>query len=110
MKAPAIRDAQPAEMAEFYIDDWLFVGTIPLKAGFLAGQHVHEYDHPTFVAHGTIRVWVNDEDRGEVTAPGHVTIKAGERHKFLAVTDAVILCIHNLRGEGYPAIREKVEA
>lgn len=106
MRQPEIVERRPAEMKEFYADDWLFVGVIPLKAGEAAEQHVHEYDHPSVVATGTIRVWVDGEDKGLFVAPTYVTIRAGQQHRFLAVTDALILCCHNLRGEGYPALLE----
>lgn len=106
MKAPevALEDRRPAEMKEFYVDDWLFVGLIPLKAGEVMQQHVHTYDHATVVAAGTIQVWVEGKFTKEYVAPTYVTIRAKEAHRFLAVTDALVLCCHNLRGEGYPAI------
>ena len=108
MSAPevALADRRPPPVKEFYVDDWLYVGLIPLKKGEVAAQHVHEYDHPTVIPYGTIEAWVNDERLGEFTGPTHLTIKAGEAHRFLAKTDTLILCCHNLRGEGYPAVRE----
>lgn len=103
--AEARRELKLADAPEFFVDDWLFVKQIPLKAGEAAEQHVHEYDHVTMVAVGTVRVWVDGEDCGEAAAPKPLTILAGQKHMFLAVTDAVLYCIHNLRGEGYPAVR-----
>ena len=110
MKAPevALKDRRPAPGEEMFYDDWLWVKPIPLKAGEVCEQHVHLHDHASLVATGTVRLWVDGQDRGEVSAPKIVKINALAQHKFLAVTDAVIVCIHNLRGEGYPAIMEDV--
>lgn len=91
---------------EFFADDWLFVKQIPIKAGEVVEQHVHEYDHVTGLVSGTVRVWIDGSDHGEFTAPKLISVPAGKRHMFLAVSDAVLYCIHNLRGEGYPATRK----
>jgi quercetin dioxygenase-like cupin family protein len=106
MQAPEIIDKRPPEMTEFYADDWLFVGLIPLKAGEVAQQHVHTYDHPTVIPYGTVRAWDNDVYLGEKSGPTYFTIKAHHKHRFYAVTDTLICCCHNLRGEGYPATEE----
>lgn len=108
MKPPVVPKAQrkQVETAEFFADDWLFVKQIPLKKGEIAEQHVHDYDHVSMLAVGTIRLWVDDEDRGEFTAPVPIAIPAGQKHMFLAVSDALLYCVHNLRGEGYPAVRK----
>ena len=103
----ALAERRPPEVTEFYADDWLYLGLIPLKAGQAAVQHVHDYDHPTVVAVGTIRAWVDGADIGEFTAPTYVSIKAGSEHRFLAVTDALLFCAHNLRGKGYPAVTKE---
>ena len=97
----------PSAGDDIYVDDWLFVKPLVLLAGEAVVQHVHEYDHVTLVAAGTVRAWIEDQDQGEVTAPQVVRVAAGARHKFLAVTPVVLYCIHNLRGEGYPAIKER---
>lgn len=108
MKPPVIppEERRPPIGDDLYLDEWLFVKPITLKAGEAAKQHVHEADHATLVATGTMRVWIDGADRGEVTAPRIVKVEAGKRHMFLAVTDVVFCCIWNLRGEGYPAIKE----
>lgn len=89
---------------EFYCDEWLWVKPYTLKAGEAVEQHVHLWDHVTMVASGTVRLTVDGIDMGEITGPKPVTIRALAQHSFVAVTDALILCIHNLRGEGYPAL------
>jgi hypothetical protein len=89
---------------EFYVDDWLFLKLYPLKAGEMVAQHVHLYDHVTVVATGTVRLTIDGVDQGEVTGPKPVTIRALAQHSMVAVTDALLFCAHNLRGEGYPAL------
>jgi uncharacterized RmlC-like cupin family protein len=87
------------EFAE--VDDiWVRAYTIE-KANSVIVQHVHAHDHITLVSSGSIRVWQNDVVTGEHHAPTVLTIPAGCRHKFLALTDNVVLCcLHNLRGTG----------
>jgi len=104
--APADR-RQPLAL-DLYLDDWLFVKPIALKAGEALEQHVHERDHATLIATGTMRVWMDGQDQGEVTGPKIIKVRGGTKHQFLAVTDALFCCIWNLRGEGYPAIMEDV--
>lgn len=111
MKAPDVplserQELKLADAPEFFADDWLFVKQIPIEANHVVEQHVHEYDHATLLAHGTVRLWIDDKDQGEFRAPKILTILAGQKHMFLAVTDAVLYCVHNLRGEGYPATRK----
>lgn len=93
---------------DLFLDEWLFVKPIALKAGEACEQHVHEKDHATFVATGTMRVWMDGQDQGTVTGPNIIKVRGGVKHQFLAETDVLFCCIWNLRGEGYPAIMEDV--
>jgi len=93
---------------EFYVDDWLWLKQYPLKAGERVDQHVHLFDHVTVIAVGTVRLTIDGVDQGEIVAPKPVTIRALAQHSMVALTDALIFCVHNLRGEGYPAIMEDV--
>jgi len=77
-----------------------------LKAGDVVEQHVHMFDHVSVIAVGTVRLTIDGKDQGEITAPKPVTIRALAQHSMVAVTDALIFCVHNLRGEGYPALAE----
>ena len=71
------------------------------KAGVVIGQHVHVHDHITLVSSGSVRVWKNNAEPTEFHAPAMITSPAGSRHKFMAITDDVVLCcLHNLRGTG----------
>jgi quercetin dioxygenase-like cupin family protein len=48
-----------------------------------------------------VRVWQDDTEPTEFHAPAMITIPAGSQHKFMALTDDVVLCcLHNLRGTG----------
>lgn len=96
----------PPEVKEFYVDDWLYLGLMPMKAGQVGTQHVHEYEHPTVVCYGTVSLKVDGRLIGRFVGPTYVTIKAGEQHEFTAETDALLICAHNLRGEGYPRLME----
>ena len=87
------------EFAE--VDDiWVRAYTIE-KANSVIVQHVHAHDHITLVSSGSIRVWQDGIETEERHAPTVITIPAGCRHSFLALTDNVVLCcLHNLRGTG----------
>lgn len=95
------------EGVEFVCDDWLWVKSYTVKAGEMIAQHRHEFDHVTVVATGTVRLWIDDQDQGEITGPKPVTVRALAEHKLLAVTDAVLICVHNLRGKGEPGVIEE---
>jgi hypothetical protein len=91
---------------EFVHDEWLWLKQYVLKAGEAVEQHVHMFDHVTVIAVGTVRLAIDGIDQGEIVAPKPVTIRALAQHSMVAVTDALIFCVHNLRGEGYPALVE----
>ena len=101
----ALKDRRPDDGAEFVFDEWLWVKVRRLKAGEMMEQEVHHHDHVTMVL-GTVRLWIDDQDQGEVT-DRPVKVRALAQHKFLAVTDAAIGCVHNLMGKGYPSIVEE---
>src|SRR6185312_7834426 len=64
-------------------------------------QHVHEYDHTSFLAKGAMYVWEDGVPKGRLDAPQGILIKAGVKHLFQTIEDdTVLLCIHNLHGEG----------
>jgi quercetin dioxygenase-like cupin family protein len=87
------------EFAE--VDDiWVRAYSVK-KAHTVIGQHVHVHDHITLVSSGSVCVWQDHQEPTEFHAPAIITIPAGSRHKFQALTDDVVLCcLHNLRGTG----------
>ena len=100
-------EPQYVEFAE--VDDiWVRAYSVA-KAKSVVTQHVHTHDHVTLVSRGTVRAWQDGEDMGEFVAPAMITIPAGKKHSFMAITDDVVLCcLHNLRGTGLesPEIKE----
>ena len=96
------------EFAE--VDDiWVRAYTLQ-KAKSVIAQHVHAHDHITLVSRGSVEGFQDDESLGIFIAPAVVTIPAGKRHAFKALTDDVVLCcLHNLRGTGLesPEILDK---
>ena len=87
------------EFAE--VDDiWVRAYSIE-KAKTVISQHVHAHDHITLISSGSVEAWQDGEILGTFTAPAVITIPAGKKHAFTALTDNVILCcLHNLRGTG----------
>jgi quercetin dioxygenase-like cupin family protein len=68
-----------------------------LKAGDANEGHVHNYDHMTLLAHGSVKVHVGG-DVTEFKAPHMIFIKAGKSHFIEAIEDGTIAyCVHALR-------------
>jgi len=100
----------PLDYVEFREVDDIWIRSYTLaKAKTVISQHVHEHDHATIVSRGTVEAWQDGEILGQYTAPAVITIPAGKKHQFMALTDDVVLCcLHNLRGTGLesPKIKE----
>jgi hypothetical protein len=110
-ESPAYERVEPLYMEFAEVDDiWVRAYAIE-KSGSVAAQHVHPHDHVTLVSSGAVRAWQDDEDMGVFPAPSMITVRAGKKHMFVALTDNVVLCcLHNLRGTGLesPEIMEGV--
>lgn len=116
MNLDAVRD-DPAyqlktpDYIEFAEVDDIWVRAYELKkAKSVIAQHVHAHDHITLVSRGSVEGFQDGESLGIFIAPAVVTIPAGKRHAFKALTDDVVLCcLHNLRGTGLesPEILDK---
>ena len=91
------------------VDDiWVRAYTIS-KSKTVLSQHVHTHPHVTLISHGAVEAWQDGESMGRFDAPAVITIPAGKKHAFMALTDNVTLCcLHNLRGTGLesPEIKE----
>jgi len=100
----------PLDYVEFSEVDDIWIRSYTLeKANTVISQHVHEHDHATIVSRGTAEAWQDGKILGQYTAPAVITIPAGKKHHFVALTDDVVLCcLHNLRGTGLesPKIKE----
>lgn len=77
--------------------------------GTLLPQHSHHWPHISYVVSGVVRVWQDDEMLGDFVGPCAIKIPALAMHKFLTLSDCVvILCLHNadhIEGEE-PAVAE----
>lgn len=67
------------------------------KAGDANEGHIHNYDHTTLLAYGSVRVHVD----GHITdfkAPQMIYIQAGKSHFIEALEDGTVAyCVHALR-------------
>lgn len=67
------------------------------KAGDVEQGHIHQFDHLTLLASGSLRVTVEGKTT-EFKAPHMIYIKADHRHELVALEDdTVAYCIHPLR-------------
>lgn len=67
------------------------------KAGDANEGHVHNYDHTTLLAYGSVRVHV-DGHATDFKAPYMIFVKAGKSHFIEALEDkTVAYCVHALR-------------
>ena len=67
------------------------------KAGDANEGHVHNYDHVTLLAHGSVRVHVNG-NATDFKAPQMIFITKGKNHFIEALEDGTIAyCVHALR-------------
>ena len=67
------------------------------KAGDKNEGHIHNYDHTTLLAYGSVRVYVNDKTT-DFKAPQMIYIQAGKSHLIEALEDGTVAyCVHALR-------------
>jgi hypothetical protein len=106
---PRYKRVEP-DYVEFAEADDIWVRAYSLaKAKMVVAQHVHIHDHITLVSRGAVEGYQDGELLGIFKAPAMVTIPAGKKHAFVALTDDVVLCcLHNLRGTGLasPEVKE----
>lgn len=81
----------------FETPDGVFIKFIHLKTtGWVAGKHVHDYDHTTMLAKGSVMAFVEGEEPQKYTAPSALLVKRGKSHAFMALEDDTrLFCIHN---------------
>lgn len=75
----------------------LYFRSVLLKEGGTAiPQHVHDYDHATYVAAGSVRLWVNGEWKGDYGAGEAIKISAGHQHLFCSLQpNTRLCCVHH---------------
>ena len=67
------------------------------KAGDANEGHIHNYDHTTLLAYGSVRVHVNGQTT-DFKAPHMIYIQAGKAHFIEALEDGTVAyCVHALR-------------
>jgi quercetin dioxygenase-like cupin family protein len=95
--------AEPPQDLEWKTVDGVFIKEILMKdSGTMIAQHIHRFDHTSFLATGAVGVWEDGCFTGNRHAPMPLFIKAGVAHSFVSLEDDTILfCIHNLHGEDY---------
>lgn len=72
-----------------------------IPAGWYAEQHVHSYDHLSILASGAVMLEVGDLWPRRVNAPACLEMKAGVRHRIVALEPSIWFCIHP-SGAGEP--------
>lgn len=64
-----------------------------LPAGHYAETHSHNYDHLSVLASGDVLVTIDGKETRHI-GPDCITIKAGQVHKIVALSESVWFCIH----------------
>lgn len=93
---------------EFSIQDDIFIKQMFMaEAGTFVPQHSHSYEHSSMLASGSVRVWQNDELKGDFKAPIPINIPAGVKHTFMSLEpNTVVYCIHRIDRTGHVEINE----
>ncbi len=60
------------------------------KKGDVHQGHCHFYDHITFLASGSVKCEIINQDAVEYKAPTHILVSAHNWHKFTALSDNVV--------------------
>jgi quercetin dioxygenase-like cupin family protein len=87
-------DRQPVGQVHLYGGTFVKEMLTP-DEGTLIPQHAHTYDHLSYVAAGSVRVWRDDVLLGDFMAPHAIQIPARAKHRFLTLEPfTLVLCIH----------------
>jgi len=87
-------DRQPAGAIHLYGGTFVKEMLTP-DEGTLIPQHAHKYDHLSYLANGSVRVWQDDVLVGDYLAPAAIRIPANAKHRFLTLAPwTLVLCIH----------------
>jgi hypothetical protein len=90
------------EVVDIVLGDDLFAKqTLFPCAGTIQPQEAHEWDHVSFISHGSARVWCDGEMIGDFEAPHGLMIRAGVKHTFGTLADnTIVSCIHRIDRTG----------
>jgi len=76
-------------------------------AGTLLPQHAHQHPHLSIIIAGSVQVWRGEQDIGDYHAPATIKIPAHTLHKFLTLSDSVVIaCVHAV-GEADAVVVER---
>lgn len=79
------------------------------KAGDANEGHIHNYDHMTLLAYGSVRVHVENKTT-DFKAPHSIFIKAGKSHYIEALEDGTVAyCVHALRDKNTEEILDPTQ-
>lgn len=76
-----------------HFSDGVYVREMSLAAGAEVMTHEHKYDHFGILGAGEVTVELDDELEHR-RAPCVIDIKAGVKHRIVALTDITWFCVH----------------
>lgn len=87
-----------SEIVEFVEEKCgLYFRSILLNKGDSGEQHIHDHDHATYCGNGAASLFVDGDWKEDVRAGHAVEVKAGKKHRFLALEDNTRLtCVHDV--------------
>lgn len=104
-----MKELQPIDAHEWSgcAADHHFRGYCLDEEGTFFFQHSHDYSHPTLVATGALRAWIDGKHIGDFYAPAVIEVAAGKKHKFQALLSMTrFFCVHYLEGKPYQILEE----
>jgi len=67
------------------------------RSGIRVPQHVHDYDHATYIGSGAARMYVDGAPAGDFPAGHAASVRAGHQHEFEALEpNTRLVCIHDV--------------
>ncbi len=83
-----------------YIDTCcgIYFRSIVLQKGEIADQHVHEFDHATYIGNGRVRLRAGGALVGDYAAGQVVAVVANTHHTFEALeANTRLTCVHDAK-------------
>lgn len=91
------RHPEPTTTVDIKLCDGIFAKstTFP-RAGMVAPQHAHSYDHLSIISSGAVEVEKDGKSLGYYGAPSVIHIEARAKHLFrILQSGTTVVCIHN---------------
>ena len=83
----------PGGKIEHHFSDGLYAKEFFIPAGYIVGQHEHNYSHLSILAKGRVLL-KTDEGTREIVGPAVLNMPAKTIHLIKALEDSVWFCIH----------------